>query len=296
MFQRIAIALVPVLFCSNLFAGQVYQTLAPGAGQSELTPNFGLGLASAESKATPKVTVAAAILNLGLKYYYGLADGHAIGAELNYGSQVVKATSSASLDVTQKNSGLMNPTIMYKGLFETGSASIFAQAGYKFAIEKEKNDGVTREGNLAEGQNSFLINVGAYAPVHADFTLGGFINYEKASDGESTETNNGVDTVSKESGGGSTLIAAFFEIPSSEYKPNASLGYQTRHSSESKIGASTISKTDEVHYIVLKGSAQFPIQPNFSVNPEVTYQSMLSNDTYERYGVFAVAANLRLLF
>lgn len=90
MLHKITTVLVPVLFCSNVFAAQVYQTLAPGAGQSEVTPSLGLGLATAESKGTPKVTVAAAILNLGLKYYYGLADGHAIGAELNTVHKLLK--------------------------------------------------------------------------------------------------------------------------------------------------------------------------------------------------------------
>jgi hypothetical protein len=296
MFQRIAIALVPVLFCSNVFSAQVYQTLAPGAGQSEVTPYLGLGAAAGETKGTPKVTFTAGVLNLGAKYYYGLAEGQSIGAEVSYSSQTAKATGSGIQDTTIKNKGLTNPTVMYKGLFETASASIYTQLGYKFGIEKEKNDGVTREGNSADGQNTILVNVGVYAPVHADFILGGFVNYEKANDGESTETNNGVDLVSQDTGGDYTTVGVFFEIPTNEYKPNASLSYMTRGSSESKIGGSVISKSDAVNYLMIRGSAQFPIDANMSFNPEIVYQSMLSNDTFDHYGVTAVTANLRMLF
>lgn len=296
MFQKLSIALIPVLLSSTVFAAQVYQTLAPAAGQSEVTPMLGLGAAAGETKGTPKVTFTAGIANLGLKYYYGLAEGQSLGLEVSYSSQTAKATGSGIMDTTQKNKGLTNPTVMYKGLFETGSASIFTQLGYKFGIEKEKNNGIDREGNVADGQNSFLINVGAYAPVHTDFIIGGYVNYEKANDGESTETNNGVDLVSQDTGGDSTLVAVFFEIPTNEYKPNASLGYMTRGSSESKVGGSVISKSDAVNYLVLKGSAQFPIDANMSFNPEIIYQSMLSNDTFDHYGVMAVAANLRILF
>ncbi|MBC7458631.1 MAG: hypothetical protein H7235_10150 [Bdellovibrionaceae bacterium] len=295
MFPKLSVILIPILLSSTVFAAQVFQTLAPAAGQSEFTPSIGLAALSAETKGSPKVTMSAALVNLGISYYYGLAEGHSIGAEAGYNSQAVMSTAAGFADTTQKRNGLTNSAVMYKGLFETGSASIFAQLGYRFSLEKEKYNTTDREGNMADGQNAILVNVGAYAPVTTEITLGGLVKYVKANDGEKTSTTSGVDTTSKITGGGSTLVVVFFELPSNEYKPNASLGYQTQNSYESVSGGTT-SKTDETHFLVITGSAQFPIQPNFSFNPEIIYQSILSNDSFDRYGVVGVSGSLRLLF
>lgn len=295
MLKKITIALVPVLFSSNVFAAQVFQTLAPGAGQSEVTPRLGLAAVGAETKSTPKTTLSAGLLNLGVSYFYGLAEGQSLGAEVSYSSQTQKASTSGFADQNAKRKGLLNPFIMYKGLFETGSVSIFTQVGYQFGIEKAKYNYTDSEGNQADGQNKILINVGAYAPLNPEITMGGFIKFEKANDGESTETTGGVDSINKLSGGNSTYVAAFFELPSNEYKPNASLGYRVDNSTESVSGGIP-TKSDELRYLILTGSAQFPIQPNISFNPEIIYQSLLSNDRFDRYGVIAASAKLRILF
>jgi hypothetical protein len=295
VFQKIFVVLIPVLFCSNVFAAQVFQTLAPAVGQSEVTPYLGLAVASGETKGTPKTTVSAGVAGLGLSYYYGVVEGHSIGAEVSYLSQTITASATGFTDIKQKNKGLTNPVLKYKGLFETEAISLFGQLGYKFGIEKEKYNSTDSEGNSADGQNSILLNVGVYAPVNADMTLGGFINYEKANDGEKTITASGIDSTLKTSGGGSTLVAAFFELQSNEYKPNVTLGHLTRNSSESVSGGTT-TKVDAKHYLVLSGSARFPIEPNLSINPEIIYQSLLNNDTFDHYVVLAASASLRLLF
>lgn len=296
MFQKLSIALVPVLFSSSVFAAQVFQTLAPTAGQSEVTPMLGIGGAYGTFKSNNDTKLTASLFNLGVSYYYGLADGHAVGGEMNYLSTSSKVSGGGVAESTSKSKGIANPTVKYKGLFETGAVTISTQVGYKFGLEKEKYNSTDDEGNTADGQNSFLVDVGVYAPVSEVLIVGGFINYEKNSDGESTTTASGVDSTSKQSGGGYMHIKGFVELQNLDWRPNFTLGAVTNYSTKTTSAGGTVSESKETHGFFTSASARFQMQPNFSINPEVSYQSITDSDTFDTFGILTMSASARFLF
>ncbi len=297
MLRKIFIALALTLFCSHVFAAQVFQTLSPAAGHSELTTFFGLANMRGNTNDTPSIKVSGSLVGFGVSYYYGLANGQALGFEAVQTTQIIKAALPDLGDVSQKNKGFNNPVLKYKTLFETSAISFFGQLSYEFGIEKEKEmkNGHDLEGNNADGQNRILFTLGSYFPVNADLTVGSFIEYEKTSDGERIYTEGSTDTVYQITGGGAAIAGFFIELQSHKYKPNISLSHVTEYSTET-VSDGITTKEDASNILLIQGVAQFSLSPKLSIVPVVQYQKFLKHDSFEQFNFLTALVNLRLLF
>lgn len=293
--MRIFSTLIILIASLSASAEQVYQTLMPAAGQSDFRGTLHLAAGRYEGKAAGNDfdgTMGA--LGAEFSYSYGVFENHALTLSTTYTStrnetEVLNTTSK------YKTKGLDGLDLGFSGLAKIETASVFYKLDYSLSLEKNKSDIDKDEGNTSSGRNILGVTFGAYTPVSADFTFGGYLNYSKAFDGKSTETSGGVDTDSDLSEGDSFKIAVFMEI-NNDYHPNIELSHTANYSVE-ETTAGVSSRNESPSLLAATGSARMELEKDLSLIGSITNAVMTKKvASIEKYNLVSLSATLRYLF
>jgi hypothetical protein len=297
--------LLPLLLMGSIAAAKTdtTQTLMPVAGQSELTPtlnaigmsfNYDAALSSAKGQGT-QTTV---------KYYYGLTDGHALGAELGFVSMKIESsyfTGFSTVESTSTSSGMSDVLLKYKGNYDLTVATLYWGLGYSISPEVSKYKSKSNnesESNVASGQSAVVVSLAAVAPV-SNIKMGASVDYTGKQEGKAEEeSSTGVVTKYTKTGGAGLQTRAFVEFDQLAHLNVALTDIRTWSSrSVSESGASTSSSTGS-DLLGLEFSARFNVATNLDVIPQFNYYQYqnMENTGIKDAGVAFLGASARWVF
>lgn len=277
--------ILPLLLVSSIAAAKTdsTQTLVPVAGQSELTPmlnaigmniNFDTALSSSKGQGT-QTTV---------KYYYGLTDNHALGAELGFISTKFDTTYFTGLSTVESSStssGMSDVLLKYKGNLDLNVATLYWGLGYSVSPEVSKYKSKTNndsESNAASGQSAVVVSLAAVAPV-SNIKMGASVDFTGKQEGkEEDESSSGVVTKYTKTGGSGLQTRAFVEFDQLAHLNVALADLRTWSSkSVSESGSSTSSSTGS-DLLGLEISARINVATNLDVIPQLNYYTYQNLD------------------
>lgn len=284
--------LLVLLYSFSAYAGnnQIFQSLMPADNQHEIQVAIIYGQSKVDytiagQSAEQKTSV------LSLDYRYGLGRNNALGISLGFGD----TTSSFSMQPDDKNKGLRNPIISYKGLSEVDTYSVFYEAAYSFGLEKQKSYLNSGEGNQAEGQNKLSLELGTHSLCFNSINLGVLANFTKRFDGQRINISSSTESKVELSGGDEKAIFFFVET-NNDLHLNGSIGYKTMSPTESIFANSTTSKTDELTLVILNGSLRYLLTNSLSLIPKLTINTGSGDNYLGKYDSYDLQIGARYLF
>lgn len=227
-------------------------TLVPAAGQIEATPSIGLYTANTEYKNNGG-DVKTAGFNLGGKFFYGITDFLAVGAEVGYTTIRSNYNRPNMNTTTNKGKGLNDPAIKAKGLVDLSAVGIFYSVGYAPTLEDSEYNSDSDEYNMASGQNSYILEAGVVVPV-AEYLAGANIEYQKHLEGSEKTISSGNTTTSTLKESGEHTLRAYFEFEKNYHMTGAFIHTRTTALLQG-----------------LEFTSRFPLGPQTELLPKITY-------------------------
>ncbi|MEK2646554.1 hypothetical protein [Bdellovibrio sp. BCCA] len=281
------LAVVSFVFFISSFsvaATKVSQNLSPNGGESEIL----LGVAYLYQKAGVD-TIGEAKLNgyavIG-SYYYGTTDEHAFGVTLGYASSETKMDYVSATDITTKSKGLTDIRVGYKGTYGRDNITFFTNMALSLPTEKRKFNEDKNEDNVSTGRITPHVEAGL-VNAKENVSFGALVALDFPFEGDAENTESGMTTAGKSSGGSKVKLATFVEFNNIAH-PNIELSYNSTDSTTYKFGTTTRRYSD-IKMASLNVSGRFEIVPGFELLPEAQYNRLMNKqdlqiDTYEDYG------------
>lgn len=245
------------------------QTLMPGAGQHEVTPEF--AYQNSLLKLSDPTEITSNLFKPGAKYYFGLNENHAIGIEVAFVTGKTEGHGT-NFSWTSKTEGMADPIFRYKGSYNISAATAYWGLGFSLSPVAKENDNLAdyeSEKNATTGQSAILLSAGIVVPV-SQFKLGMLLDHKAAQEGKekTISTSNEVRNFTL-TGGSDLQIRAFVEIENI-YHPNIAIVSWRTYSQNSVSGTSGYSQ-EGADRLGVELSARYALLPNFEIIPQAGY-------------------------
>ncbi|UOF00202.1 hypothetical protein [Bdellovibrio reynosensis] len=250
------------------------------AGHSDITPKIGYTAATTEEENATDETTSSGY-SLGVAYEYGINEMWAVEFGINYATAEYETGA-----VKTKNTGIMNPELLFKGTSAMGWGSLHYGVLAEFAIENAKAASASDDGNLSTGGHALMPYVGAAMGVGTGI-LGGRLSYEYKLD-RTLEDAAGNEVTIKD--GHELGLAVFYE----QMMADVLLGAAITQFSEAAINDEDGNELEESGSMTrLSLYSRIPME-TWSLIPRFDYD--LSKSHHDKYNVmlFTVAARIPL--
>lgn len=254
-------------------------TLTPAAGQNELTPDLTFVVSTIEYKNNVAKSEGTGA-HLGLKYYYGISDAIAVGAEFAYATNRNKISGPSITTSTSKGKGGLNPVFRAKGNLDFNDLSLFYSAGYVASLQNSKDNSDTNEYSQNSGQDGYVLQTGLAAAV-SEYTLGAFLDYQKNFKGKEDYTSGGITTERDVKESSSHFLKVYMEFQKQYHLTGAFI-----HQRYSQL------------FYGLEFTGRFELQPQLEVIPQVTSLVPAHKDELnaDKVNLVFLGVSLRYLF